>query len=275
MYEERYRMEKLKPIATTALQLELDIFEGPLDLLLHLINQMEIDIYDIPIATITDQYMSHLQQMKTIKLDIASEYFVLAATLMRIKSEMLVPRNENQANLEEDFYNENDPRKPLMELLLEYKQIKEVVPKFEERQEDRADYFGKDPSNISQFQETIELKDQGLQIDDLSAIFAEVLRRHKIDMPQPTTIETEEVTVVEKMNDIRLRIMQSGKFQIKFSELLEELTKKEIVVTFLAMLELIKDSRILVEQDSNQSDISISVIQEKNILDGEKQGSNE
>lgn len=257
------------------LKLELEVFEGPLDLLLHLINQLEIDIYDIPIAQITDQYMKYLEHMKSKQLDIAGDYFVMAATLMRIKSEMLVPRNENQANLEEDFYNENDPRKPLMELLLEYKQIKEVVPKFEERQEDRADYFGKDPSNISQFQETIELKDQGLQIDDLSAIFAEVLRRHKIDMPQPTTIETEEVTVVEKMNDIRLRIMQSGKFQIKFSELLEELTKKEIVVTFLAMLELIKDSRILVEQDSNQSDISISVIQEKNILDGEKQGSNE
>lgn len=257
------------------LKLELEIFEGPLDLLLHLINQLEIDIYDIPIAQITDQYMKYLEHMKAKQLDIAGDYFVMAATLMRIKSEMLVPRNENQADLEDEFYDEEDPRKPLMELLLEYKQIKEVVPKFEERQEDRADYFGKDPSNILKYQEKIELKDQGLKINDLSVIFAEVLRRHKIETPQPTTIETEEITVVEKMRDIRSRIMKSGRYQINFSELLQQSTKKEIVVTFLAMLELIKDSRILVEQDTNQSDISISVIKDESILDEEKLGSNE
>src|SRR5699024_3685960 len=244
------------------LKLELEIFEGPLDLLLHLINQLEIDIYDIPIAQITDQYMRYLEHMKTKQIDVASEYFVMAATLMRIKSEMLVPRNENQADLEEDFYDEEDPRKPLMELLLEYKQIKEVVPKFEERQIDRADYFGKDPSNISKYRETIELKDQGLELSDLTTIFFEVLQRHKLQTPQPTTIETDEVTVVEKMNAIRERILKNGNYQIKFSELLQKTTKKEIVVTFLAMLELIKDSRILVEQDSVQSDISISVIEE-------------
>ncbi|HLR88658.1 MAG TPA: segregation/condensation protein A [Atopostipes sp.] len=257
------------------LKLELEIFEGPLDLLLHLINQLEIDIYDIPIAQITDQYMRYLEHMKTKQIDVASEYFVMAATLMRIKSEMLVPRNENQADLEEDFYEEEDPRVPLMELLLEYKQIKEVVPKFEERHEDRADYFGKDPSNISQYRETIELKDQGLEVSDLAAIFSEVLQRHRIQTPQPTTIETDEITVVEKMNDIRLRILKTGNYRIKFSELLQRSTKKEIVVTFLAMLELIKDSRILVEQDSVQSDISISVIEQEKKINEEKQGSNE
>src|SRR5699024_4296404 len=159
--------------------------------------------------------------------------------LMRIKSEMLVPRNENQADLEEDFYDEEDPRKPLMELLLEYKQIKEIIPKFEERQIDRADYFGKDPSNISEYSETIELKDQGLEISDLSTIFLEVLQRHELQTPQPTTIETDEITVVEKMNDIHSRIMTHGNYRIHFSELLMKTTKKEIVVTFLAMLELI------------------------------------
>ena len=256
------------------LKLQLENFEGPLDLLLHLINQLEVDIYDIPIAEITDQYMRYLEHMKTKQIDIASEYFVMAATLMRIKSEMLVPRNENQAELEEDFYEEEDPRKPLMELLLEYKQIKEVVPKFEERQVDRADYFGKDPTNISRYRETIELEDQGLQVSDLRAIFAEVLKRHKLQTPQPTTIETDEVTVVEKMHDIRTRILKTGNYRIKFSDLLQKSTKQEIVVTFLAMLELIKDSRISVEQKSIQSDISISVI-EKEKLNNEKQGSNE
>lgn len=266
MKEQTHEEEKLK--------LHLENFEGPLDLLLHLINQLEIDIYDIPIAEITDQYMRYLEHMKTKQIDIASEYFVMAATLMRIKSEMLVPRNENQAELEEDFYDEEDPRKPLMELLLEYKQIKEVVPKFEERHVDRADYFGKDPTDISKYRETIELKDQGLQVSDLTAIFAEVLQRHKLQTPQPTTIETDEITVVDKMHDIRSRILKTGNYRIKFTDLLQESTKKEIVVTFLAMLELIKDSRIFVEQDTIQSDISISVVEKENIIN-EEQGSNE
>lgn len=245
-----------------ALQLELEVFEGPLDLLLHLINQLEIDVYDIPIAQITDQYMNYLQHMQDIQLDVASEYFVMAATLMRIKSEMLVPRNENQADLEEDFYDDEDPRKPLMELLIEYKQIKEVVPKFEERSENRADYFGKDPSDISGYRETIELKDQGLDANDLASIFMDVLQRHKLESPQPTTIETDEVTVVEKMEDIKDRIYRSHTRRLSFSELIEQPTRPVIVVTFLALLELIKDNRILVQQDSIQADISISIVDE-------------
>ena len=255
-----------------SLKLELDVFEGPLDLLLHLINQLEIDVYDIPIAQITDQYMNYLHHMQTIQIDVASEYFVMAATLMRIKSEMLVPRNENQADLEEDFYDEEDPRKPLMELLLEYKQIKEVVPKFEERSEARAGYFGKDPADISNYRETIELEDQGFDVSDLAGIFMDVLQRYKLETPQPTTIETDEVTVVEKMTDIKDRKFKSKTREISFSELVERPTRPTIVVTFLALLELIKDNRVIVQQASNQSDISISIVDE---TEEEKQGLHE
>lgn len=255
MEEKEHSMEQL--------QLELDIFEGPLDLLLHLINRFEIDIYDIPIAKITDQYIKYLEQMKAEQINIASEYFVMAATLMRIKSEMLVPRNENQAEMAEDFYEEEDPREPLIELLLEYKQIKEVIPKFEERHGDRADYFGKDPTDISKHRETIELKNQGLNVSDLSTIFSEVLKRHQLQTPQATQIETEEVTVVEKMANIRARILENGRTQISFTELVSQPNRKEIVVTFLALLELIKDNRVLVEQENIQADISISITDEE------------
>ncbi len=243
------------------LKLELDIFEGPLDLLLHLINKLEIDIYDIPIAQITQQYMQYLKQMQTLKIDVASEYFVMAATLMRIKSEMLVPRNENQAEMAEDFYEEEDPRKPLMELLLEYKQIKNVVPKFEERSEERADYFGKDPADISKYQEKVELEEMGLGVDDLADLFLDVLKRHQLETPQPTQIEAEEVTVVEKMADIRSHFVRAGQSQISFSELMEKPTRQTIVVTFLALLELIKENQVTVRQDSIQSDISITMIE--------------
>ncbi|MDN6731502.1 MAG: segregation/condensation protein A, partial [Atopostipes suicloacalis] len=139
------------------LKLQLDVFEGPLDLLLHLINQLEIDIYDIPIAKITSQYLKYLESMKKNQIELASEYFVLAASLMRIKSEMLVPRNENQIEMDEEYYGEDDPRKPLIDLLLEYKQIKEVIPKFEKQHEGRADFFGKEPADLSIYREKIEL----------------------------------------------------------------------------------------------------------------------
>lgn len=246
-----------------ALTLELEAFEGPLDLLLHLINQMEIDIYDIPIAKITDQYMDYIHHMQTVEIDVASEYFVMAATLMRIKSEMLVPRNEHQATMEEDFYEEEDPRQQLIDLLLEYKQIKEVIPKFEERSKDRAGYFGKDPSDIAQYQEKIELKDQGLTAEDLANIFRDVLRRHQLEMPHPTTIEAEEVTVVERMQAIQSLIIDSANQRISFSQLIETPTRKSIVITFLALLELIKDNQVFVQQDSIQSDISISLIEDQ------------
>src|SRR5690625_944858 len=112
---------------------------------------------------------------------------------MMIKFEFFVLLNENQEYLEEDFYEEVDPRKPLLKWLLEYKQIKEIIPKFEERPSDRAEYFGKDPTDISEYSQAIELKDQGLDISDLSTIFLEVLQRHELQTPQPTTIETDEI----------------------------------------------------------------------------------
>lgn len=250
-------MESSEEKNLSALQLELDIFEGPLDLLLHLINKMEIDIYDIPIVVITDQYMAHLKQMQHIKLDVASEYFVLAATLMRIKSELLVPRNENIVHLEEDFYEEDDPRQPLVDILLEYKQIKDVVPKFEERSKDRAGYFGKDPSDISKYQEVIDLKDQGLTIEELSKVFQEILKRNKLETPQPTLIEADEFTVVDRMQDIRRKIHASNTNSILFSQMIENPTRKKIVITFLALLELIKENNVIVKQDTLEADISI------------------
>jgi segregation and condensation protein A len=254
-----------------SLKLKLGSFEGPLDLLLHLINKLEIDIYDIPIAKITDQYMDYLRQMQEIQIDVAADYFVMAATLMRIKSEMLVPRNENQAEME-DFQEEEDPRQPLIELIIEYKQIKEVVPKFENRIEDRANYFGKDPTDISKYRETIELQEQGLNAEDLSNIFMDVLRRYDLESPQPKTIETDEVTVVERMDEIKNRITNSHRKKINFTQLIKNPTRQEIVVTFLALLELIKDNSVRVKQENLQSDISISFIEGSNFVKEEEQG---
>lgn len=256
---------KKKDFKQDQLQIELDVFEGPLDLLLHLINKLEIDIYDIPIAEITNQYLNYLDKMKTNQIDLAGEYFVMAANLMRIKSEMLVPRNENQAELSDEYYDEEDPRKDLIELLLEYRQIKEVVPKFEERQSERAGYFGKDPAELSNYREKIELKDQGLEISDLTAIFYDVLARQRLEMPQPTIIESDEITVTEKMEDIYSLLSELEKNTLSFFKLINQASRQEIVVSFLAILELIKDNQILVEQVSISSDIAITLKKEHGV----------
>lgn len=246
------------------LQLELDVFEGPLDLLLHLINKLEIDIYDIPISKITNQYLHYLERMKSNKINLAGEYFVMAASLMRIKSEMLVPRNENQAEMIEDYYEEEDPRKDLIQLLLEYRQIKEVVPKFEDRQTDRADYFGREPAELSSYRGKIELEDQGLEISDLTAIFHEVLARHKLDIPQPTTIQSDEITVTEKMETIYYMLYKLETESLSFFDLINQSSRQEIVISFLAILELIKDNQVLVKQESIDSDILVLLNNEVN-----------
>ncbi len=253
-----------KELDQAQLQLELDVFEGPLDLLLHLINKLEIDIYDIPIAKITTQYLHYLEKMKTDQINLAGEYFVMAASLMRIKSEMLVPRNENQAEMIEDYYEEEDPRTDLIQLLLEYRQIKEVVPKFEDRQTDRADYFGKEPTELSAYREKIELEDQGLEVSDLTAIFYEVLARHKLETPQPTTIESDEITVTEKMDDIYSVLGSSESKSLSFFNLINRSSRQEIVVSFLAILELIKENRVLVQQESIASDILVTLNKQVN-----------
>ena len=246
-----------KNIENSQLQLELDIFEGPLDLLLHLINQLEIDIYDIPIAKITKQYLNYLETMKNNQIELAGEYFVMAASLMRIKSEMLVPRNENQVEMYEEDSQLEDPRQSLVDLLLEYQQIKEVVPKFEERQTDRADFFGKEPADLSTYREKIKLEDQGLRIEDLTKIFYEVLARQHLNTPQPSTIDSEEITVAEKMEGILKKLLNSSTQRISFSELLVDRSRKEIVVNFLATLELMKDNQILVQQKEKNTDFLI------------------
>lgn len=237
------------------LNLELDIFEGPLDLLLHLINQLEIDIYDIPIAKITNQYLKYLEKMKTNKIDLASEYFVMAASLMRIKSEMLVPRNENKAEMDDEY--EQDPRESLVELLLEYKQIKDVLPKFEKRRIGRANFLSKKPSDLSTYQEKIELKNNDLEIEDLTKAFQKVLDHYELKKPDEKIVDSEIKTVPEKMNEVVRQLSNLSQKELFFTDVLDSKNRQEIVISFLAVLELIKNNQIFAFQSSFSEDILI------------------
>jgi segregation and condensation protein A len=211
-------------------------FEGPLDLLLHLIRRDKINVYDIPISHITREYLAYIEIMKNLKLEIAGEFFVMAATLMRIKSHMLLPHS----HVDED---EEDPRSELVYNLLEYKKFKEAADRLSVRENSRRKLFTRpepDPPDI-------EVEDESLNIDlfDLLDAYREILDSLKGEVTYK--INRRIFTIDEKMKHIRENIKQ--KSELLFTELFKDrVSKQEIVVTFMAILELIRTGEIIARQ---------------------------
>ncbi|MGF7016505.1 segregation and condensation protein A [Lachnospiraceae bacterium PF1-21] len=239
---------------------KLEAFEGPLDLLLHLIDKNKIDIYDIPIVEITSQYMEYIAAMEQDDLNVMSEFLVMAATLLDIKCRMLLPKEVNEEGEEED------PRAELVEKLLEYKMYKLMGLELRDKQVDGELLWFKEPSipeEVSKYQPPVDL-DQllgDLTLSRLSEVFQDVIKKQagKIDpvRSQFGKIEKEEVTLPEKLTYVRNYARTSKRFS--FRELLEKQSSKtQIVVTFLAILELMKDGTIEIEQTKAFDDITIT-----------------
>lgn len=240
------------------LQVKLDVFEGPLDLLLHLIKTLEIDIYDIPIVDVTKQYMDYIQSMQTLQLDVAGEYIVMAATLMAIKSKMLLPIQELESDLIEDMYEEGiDPRDALVSQLLEYRKYKYASEILQEKEQERSLYYSKPPSILSEYMdEVVPLEINQVTTIDLFLAFQDVLERQKNKMPIESTVESEEQTIEQKMLFIMDQLhFSSGYQEVTFQSLFQTYSKKEMVTTFMAILELMKKKEIFVRQDQNYGDI--------------------
>lgn len=237
--------------------MKLDAFEGPLDLLLHLINRFEIDIYDIPMAEITEQYLLYIRTMQELELDVASEYLVMAATLLAIKSKMLLPQHEEMNEELEDVV-EEDPREELVERLIEYKKYKEAAKELKERERERGQIFTKPPSDLSDYSQEIEACGADLQVTvyDMLGAFHKLLRRKKLQKPLSTKIAREEISIEQRMDEIREKIISSNR-AFYFEELFPSHEREHIVVTFLAILELMKRNEILVEQQTNFAEIVI------------------
>lgn len=228
-------------------------FEGPMDLLLHLIKKSDINICDISIEEITKQYLDYINEMEKLDLDIASEYLIMAAELIEMKSSILLPKQE----IEEDEY-EEDPREKLIRRLIEYKQYKEKLPEFKQLEMDRKQMYSKDPSDLSHFrivEENIDLGDIG--IEDLMNAFNKFLERKKLEQPLNTKITKKEYSVGERSTEIRNILKQKKK--IEFEELFEEVNKDYIVVTFLSILTLAKKQELKITQDNNFSKIILSL----------------
>lgn len=243
---------------------KLEAFEGPLDLLLHLIDKNKVNIYDIPIVMITEQYMDHIRTMEEKDLDVMSEFLVMAATLLRIKSQMLLPVQKKE---EEEVI---DPRQELVERLLEYKMYKYMSYELKDKQLDAERLLFKEssiPDEIAQYKEEVDVPAllSGLTLAKLHAIFKSVMKR-QVDKVDPIRskfgrIEREEINLSHKIIEIQEYGLLHKTFS--FRSLLEhQADKMEIVVTFLGILELMKMQRIEIVQKELFDDIMIHYIAE-------------
>ncbi|RHH68189.1 MULTISPECIES: segregation/condensation protein A [Vagococcus] len=240
------------------INVKLDIFEGPLDLLLHLIKTLEIDIYDIPIAEITEQYMNYIHTMRTLDLEIAGEFLVMAATLMAIKSKMLLPQEVVEVD-DESEYDALDPREVLVQQLLDYKKFKYVATVLKEMETERGDYFTKEATDLSDYEkECAPLEPNEVTMIDLYLAIHDVMTRAKEMEPMETSIVMEDYTIDDRIEFVMSRVSTLSKTEyVLFDELFTVYTRSEIVMTFLAMLELIKKRDIVVKQSSVDATIQI------------------
>ena len=242
------------------LEFKLQVFEGPLDLLLHLIEKNKVNIYDIPIVEITEQYIDYVRQMDRQDLDVVSEFLLMAATLLDIKAKMLLPKSP----VEDE--EEGDPRLELVEKLLEYKRYKYMSYELRDRQieAEKSMYRLPDiPKEVKQYEEPVELDKllDGITLRKLNQIFNEVIKRQadKIDPIRSKfgQIQREEVNLEDKMDFVEDFLTKSKR--CSFRQLLSrQCSKLQIIVTFLAILELMKVGKIYIRQENIFDDIEIS-----------------
>ncbi|TMW73661.1 segregation/condensation protein A [Alteribacter natronophilus] len=238
---------------------KLQAFEGPLDLLLHLIQKNDLDIYDIPAAEITDQYMNYIKTMKVLQLDIASEYLVMAATLLEMKSSHLLPRQEDDFEDDEMLLDEEeDPRDDLMKRLIEYKRYKEAAGHLREKEVERSRLFSKPVSNLSALSEEEErdVSEVDVTLYDMLDAFSRISSRKKEREPVYSTVRRDEYSIDERMTEI-VDVLGKGPGRVPFEALFEERSRPQKVITFLAVLELMKSKMIGCDQEGNFDSIVV------------------
>ena len=229
-------------------EFKINDFEGPLDLLLHLIKESKMDIMNIEIESITKQYMEYLDIQEKMNLEIASEYLVLAAELLEIKSKMLLPRQKI-----EDEEEEEDPREELVNRLLEYQAYKEITKVLQEKESLRREIYTKSPENIKNYVDEVTEISVDVSLDDLVEAFKRYLSRKKDTKPLKTKVTVNEISVSSRRHDIK-RLLKSKK-RVSFFELFPVLSKEYVVATFLAVLEMAKSGELTITQDKAFDDI--------------------
>lgn len=230
---------------------ELKNFEGPLDLLLHLVKETKLDIYEVNIREIIEQYLTYINSLKDLNIDIASEYLVMAADLLHLKSKKLVNLKEEEKETETEIISEED----LKNRLIEYEKYKNLMEPLKELENKRMDYYTKLPEDISEFRNK-DIKLAGnYSLEDLVKAFLAFKEREKFSRPLTTKITRKELSVIERIDEIRKTL--KVKKQISFLNLFADYEKDYVIVTFLAILDMIRSKEITVNQDDNFADIVI------------------
>ncbi|GGG57275.1 segregation and condensation protein A [Paenibacillus radicis (ex Gao et al. 2016)] len=236
---------------------KLESFEGPLDLLLHLIDKAEIDIHEVSISEITDQYMEYLHAMKELELDVTSEFLVMAATLLSIKSKQLLPKPPVFEDEYEDWQDDGlDPRDELIQKLVEYRKFKQIAEQLREKELERSLVYSREPDDMTPYLKKEDVNPlEGLHVSDIVAAFQRAIRR-AARRNIVATVQRDEISVKDRIRDI-VEVLRQFE-TVRFSKLIREnMDKHEVVVTFLAILELMKMKHIRCFQHTLFEDIVI------------------
>lgn len=227
-------------------------FEGPLDLLLHIVKENKESIYDINISEIIDQYLDFIHSLETKNIDVASEYLVMASELIHLKSKILLNQDDEK---DEEF--EINSEEELRNKLIMYQQYKDITLNFRELEEKRKDVHTKIPESVREYMdETVEIKSE-LTVNDLLNAFMSYLQRKEYEKPLETTITKREYSVESRIKSIRELI--KSKKKIDFIELFETFNKEYLIVTFLSILEMSKNNEIIITQENNFDKILIEL----------------
>lgn len=230
---------------------QIDKFEGPLDVLLHLIQKSKVDIMDISIAEITTQYIGYLKAMEERNLEVAADYILMSARLIEMKSRWLLPQMKDEDELEED------PRTELINRLLEYKKYKDITADFKEYEAVRQQVYSKELSDISTWvhDETILNTDKKRDVYQLVTAFDKMLSRKRAEAVREVTMQKQLFTIEEQLDFLETKIAKDK--VINITKLVKNYQKSEIVVTFLALLQLVRVHTVTVEQDENFAEIHL------------------
>lgn len=231
--------------------IEINNFEGPLDLLLHLIKKAELDICEISIVEITKQYLDYINLMESMNLNIASEYLTMAAELIEIKSSILLPKKK--IDNEDDY--EEDPKENLINRLIEYEKYKEISEVLKKYEQDRKELYTKKPTDLEIYNTVTNEISEDFDLNDLMSALNKMLDRKKLDKPLNTKITNREYSITERSNQIK-NILKNKK-QVEFTDLFDIYSKDYIVITFLSILTMARHQELNITQDKNFGKIMI------------------
>ena len=229
-------------------QFKINDFEGPLDLLLHLVKESKMDIYEINISLIIEEYLDYIHKLKDMNIDLASEYLTMASELVHLKSRMILNQTDEEDSSEFELNTEEDLRNKL----IEYQKYKDITPEFRSLEIKRSEVLTKLPEDLSEYRDKI-IFDNNQNIDVLLNAFQNFLDRQKYKKPLNTTITKKEYSVEDRMISIRNIIKE--KKQVRFNDLFDIISKDYFIVTFLSVLEMTKNNEVIVIQNDNFGDI--------------------